>query len=144
MKLNHKRRMGQPLWAGAALLLVVLSGLYALLTYQACQEWKSLRSCLQAYANDNGKKVPIRQKASSMAVDQAIPLLIEAHELTLLSWQQSRQGKGQTLMMEGAFPNILSWLNDWQGQIPDGSCHIIEWVPDGEKTVITVEVNGSL
>ncbi|MFR7418670.1 hypothetical protein [uncultured Megasphaera sp.] len=142
MKKILKGRAWSPSWILAALLLAGLSLGYAWMSYQSFTAWKSLRSQLQVYAHKDFSASAAVPDGSAADMEGAVSNLIDSHGLTLLSWHQARQGDGQTLMMEGSFASILSWLNDWQKEIPNGSVKVIEWVPTGESTVITVEVSG--
>ena len=143
MKINLKGRVGSPSWVMASVIIASLSLGYAWVSYLSFTEWKGLRSRLEAYADKAfPDSVPVRA-GSAADMEGAVSHLIDRHGLTLLSWHQTRQGDGQTLMMEGSFASILSWLNDWQKEIPYGSVKVLEWVPTGESTMITVEVYGA-
>ncbi|WP_302357244.1 hypothetical protein [uncultured Megasphaera sp.] len=142
MKKILKGRVWSPSWILAALLLAGLSLGYAWMSYQSFTAWKSLRSQLQVYAHKDFSASAAVPDGSAVDMEGAVSNLIDSHGLTLLSWHQARQGDSQTLMMEGPFASILSWLNDWQKKVPNGSVKVIEWVPTGESTVITVEVSG--
>ena len=92
--------------------------------------WRSgkvFASQLAVYAGkDFSAPGPVTAEVSD-EMEGAVSNLIDTHGLTLLSWHQARQGDGQTLMMEGSFSSILSWLNDWQKACPHGSVKVIEW-----------------
>ena len=142
MKKKRSGRAWPASWVLTASVLVAISFLYARVSYQSLQEWKGLRSRLEACA-DKEFSAPVPEKAGvSDDREGIVSNLIDTHGLTLLSWHQARQGDGQILMLEGSFSSILSWLNDWQKDIPHGSVNVMEWVPTGESTVITVEVYG--
>ena len=142
MKKILKGQAWSPSWILAALLFMALSLGYAWISYCSFAEWKGLRSQLQVYADKEFSASAAVPDRSAADMEGAVSNLIDSHGLTLLSWHQARQGDGQTLMMEGPFASILSGLNDWQKEIPNGSVKVIEWVPTGESTVITVEVSG--
>lgn len=127
----------------AALIIAVLSLGYAWVSYRSFTEWKVLRSRLEVYADKDFPDSLSRRAGDAADMEAAVSHLIDSHGLTLLSWHQARQGDGQTLMMEGSFASIVSWLNDWQKEIPGGSVKVLEWVPTGASTVITVEVCGA-
>lgn len=141
MKINRKGRPSA--WLAAALIAAALSGGYAFVSYQSCQAWQGLRGPLQAHADKNLTPSSSFKEPPVVDTNQTISDLVDRHGLTLLSWHQARQGEGQTVIVEGKFAPILSFLNDWQQRAPDGSCKVIEWVPSGDNTVLTVEVCGS-
>ena len=142
MKRILKGRAWSPSWILAALLFMALSLGYAWISYCSFAEWKGLRTRLQVYADKDFSPSAAVPAEGIADMEAAVSKLIDGQGLTLLSWHQARQGDGQTLMLEGSFASILSWLNDWQKEIPNGSVTVIEWVPTGESTVITVEVSG--
>lgn len=143
MKKHLNRETWGPSWVMAAFVLAVLALGYAWVSHQSLAEWKSLRSQLAVYAGKDFSAPGLVTAEVSDEMEGAVSNLIDTHGLTLLSWHQARQGDGQTLMMEGSFSSILSWLNDWQKACPHGSVKVIEWVPAGESTVLTVEVYGA-
>lgn len=130
-------------WQRAFPVLVVLTvwaACFAFSSYHAWQNWLHVHRQLAPYAQ-RGRP---RQKQETAKPDASpdVASSLAAHNLQLLSWQQSVHEAGrQTLVLEGPFTALLTWINDWPAACPQGTCQILQWEQGDGGSVVTVELS---
>lgn len=131
-------------WAAAFPVLLVLTAgaaAWAVGSYQAWQGWLHVRHQLAQYDNrqpaSSSAPAGIRRRNSALELTDSLA----ACHIRLLSWQQSgREAGRQTLVLEGDFTDLLTWINDWPASGPPGSCQILQWERGEMGSVVTVEL----